>query len=316
LSEFNRAIQPKHRKEWEMKAKRIHLEKAIGKGISECGKTGIDLAFREGASFYTLAGIEKIKSDCICSICLKINSPAIHALVIAKRKPIEFIGPPKPIATKPAKQVKSNPKPKSNSKSKPIAPACMVHPKMDCHNCGDCSPQDAEPIAPKPIQKPRCPLRSKPRKPIAPVVEKKKERKPIPPKVKESIQQTAKQLIDAIIPPIPKSSKGKVRELRQAKQLKVVAPPIEAQFAKPDTTEVIELKDSQIVSSELAERIKSNYVCRHLGIGNQNLWGVIKRISDTKSELICGPIEYQRAFAIMSQHMTEDINRELGKAGK
>lgn len=287
-----------------MKNNRIHLDK--GNGMSYCGKSiqdGLAIGIREGIQFFSLPLVMPIKCDSVCGNCLKTDSPGIYKQFISRKTKSNSIAPV--IETPKTKKTKAIQFPTYVCKFSPMH-KCDSDIPFDCQLCF----RSLSTVKVKPIAKKKTEL----------VIEKKHARSI----EKSSIEKVADQLIDAVIEPTPiakkpiakpskkakaavnsivkelnaMTPKGKVRQLRQSKQLKVTSAPLtESQFNKDDKP--IELKASQLVDPGLIKSVKLNYSMRNIGMHPFNdHWIICHLTTEGKVEIISKSImNYKTAFA-------------------
>lgn len=304
-----------------MKQNRIHLDK--GNGMSECGKSikeGMPIAFREGIQFFSLPLVEPIKPIIICGTCLKVNCPGIAKQLIARKT--KSIEPVAPIAkAKPIKKAKAIAiefpiyKCKANHKLN-----CDSEIPFDCQLCHRAFSAIHFPKVPIVTYKPSKSKKSNPA-PIPAI--------PIPAPVSKPIAKgkkhlqlekdpAVKKLLDVLFPDPSngfKSDKGKVRELRQAKQLKVTNDPaIKAQFNNEKVD--IELKPDQMVSPELMKAVRLNYSLRCIGMHPHADNWIITQLIKGKVSIISKIMIYKEAFAQFNRIIAIEAEKQLKAKSK
>jgi hypothetical protein len=304
-----------------MKQNRIHLDK--GRGMTECGKqhgNGLtkSIGIREGNQFFALPLVNPVKAIDICGTCLKRNAPGIFNRLNAK--PIA----PTPIAKPIKKELPVKAKPKTKPIAKPIPIAfpiykCKVNPKNRCNSelpfdCELC-PHGFSRIKRIPVIQYKngkknsiAPAATPAPIPIPAIAAKKPIAKPSK-KAKAAVNSIVKEL-NAMTP------KGKVRQLRQSKQLKVTTEPLtQSKFNKDDAP--IELKASQLVDPELLKSVKLNYSMRNIGMHPFNDFWIICHLTNTgKVEIISKSImSYKKAFAEFNRVIAIAADKVF-KAGK
>jgi hypothetical protein len=130
-----------------------------------------------------------------------------------------------------------------------------------------------------------------------------------------------KKLMEVLFPDpsnsiVPKSDKGKVRELRQSGKLKVTnAPAIEAQFNKDNKP--IELKAADIVDPELIKKHRLNFSLRNIGMHPiTDKWIVTKLIGNEVKIISKSIMPYKQAFAEFNRLIAIDAEKELKSNSK